>query len=133
MESGPVWQPFSVVDDYVLTGQNPASSREVAQKRWRASTRAHAGSTSSRTRARGRSNTKTASRKACSAPRNRPIARSPRARGGDDRAERSLRSLALGTRRCSRWRWLIRSSRPGRVELAGGHRWGLRPRGWAVV
>jgi hypothetical protein len=32
MESGPVWQPFSVVDDNVVTGQNPASSSEVAQK-----------------------------------------------------------------------------------------------------
>jgi putative intracellular protease/amidase len=32
IESGPAWQPFSVVDDNVVTGQNPASSSEVAQK-----------------------------------------------------------------------------------------------------
>jgi putative intracellular protease/amidase len=32
MESGPAWQPFSVVDDNVVTGQNPASSTEVAQR-----------------------------------------------------------------------------------------------------
>jgi putative intracellular protease/amidase len=32
MESGPAWQPFAVVDDNVVTGQNPASSTEVAQK-----------------------------------------------------------------------------------------------------
>ena len=32
MESGPAWQPFSVVDDNVVTGQNPASSSDVAHK-----------------------------------------------------------------------------------------------------
>jgi putative intracellular protease/amidase len=32
MESGPAWEPFSVVDDNVVTGQNPASSGEVAEK-----------------------------------------------------------------------------------------------------
>jgi putative intracellular protease/amidase len=32
MDTGPAWQPFSVVDDNVVTGQNPASSSEVAQK-----------------------------------------------------------------------------------------------------
>jgi putative intracellular protease/amidase len=32
METGPAWEPFSVVDDNVVTGQNPASSDEVAQK-----------------------------------------------------------------------------------------------------
>jgi putative intracellular protease/amidase len=32
MDSGPAWQPFSVVDDNVVTGQNPASSGEVARK-----------------------------------------------------------------------------------------------------
>jgi putative intracellular protease/amidase len=31
-ESGPAWEPFSVVDDNVVTGQNPASSTEAAQK-----------------------------------------------------------------------------------------------------
>jgi putative intracellular protease/amidase len=29
---GPAWQPFSVVDRNIVTGQNPASSSEVAQK-----------------------------------------------------------------------------------------------------
>jgi putative intracellular protease/amidase len=32
VESGPDWEPFSVVDDNIVTGQNPASSAEVAQK-----------------------------------------------------------------------------------------------------
>jgi hypothetical protein len=32
MVSGPAWQPFAVVDDNVVTGQNPASSGEVAQR-----------------------------------------------------------------------------------------------------
>jgi hypothetical protein len=32
MESGPAWQPFAVVDDNVVTGQNPASSTDVARK-----------------------------------------------------------------------------------------------------
>jgi putative intracellular protease/amidase len=32
LEGGPAWQPFSVVDDNVVTGQNPASSGEVAEK-----------------------------------------------------------------------------------------------------
>jgi putative intracellular protease/amidase len=32
MESGPAWQPFSVVDGNVVTGQNPASSAQVAQQ-----------------------------------------------------------------------------------------------------
>ncbi|MEA2246256.1 MAG: hypothetical protein QOH46_785, partial [Solirubrobacteraceae bacterium] len=32
VDSGPAWQPFSVVDDNVVTGQNPASSAEVAQR-----------------------------------------------------------------------------------------------------
>ena len=32
LEGGPAFQPFSVVDDNVVTGQNPASSGEVAQK-----------------------------------------------------------------------------------------------------
>lgn len=32
VETGPAWQPFSVVDDNVVTGQNPASSTEVAEK-----------------------------------------------------------------------------------------------------
>jgi putative intracellular protease/amidase len=32
MERGPAWQPFSVDDDYIMTGQNPASSAEVAHK-----------------------------------------------------------------------------------------------------
>jgi putative intracellular protease/amidase len=42
MQSGPAWQPFSVVDDNVVTGQNPASSTEVAQKTVEAlDTRAH--------------------------------------------------------------------------------------------
>jgi putative intracellular protease/amidase len=31
-ESGPAWAPFSVVDDNIVTGQNPASSTEVAEK-----------------------------------------------------------------------------------------------------
>jgi putative intracellular protease/amidase len=30
--NGPAWQPFSVVDRNVVTGQNPASSTEVAEK-----------------------------------------------------------------------------------------------------
>jgi putative intracellular protease/amidase len=30
--TGPAWQPFSVADGTVVTGQNPASSTEVAQK-----------------------------------------------------------------------------------------------------
>jgi putative intracellular protease/amidase len=30
--TGPAWRPFSVVDGNVVTGQNPASSREVAEK-----------------------------------------------------------------------------------------------------
>ncbi|MEA2290588.1 MAG: hypothetical protein QOD55_2585 [Solirubrobacteraceae bacterium] len=32
LRGGPAWQPFSVVDDNVVTGQNPASSAEVAQR-----------------------------------------------------------------------------------------------------
>jgi putative intracellular protease/amidase len=32
LTGGPAWQPFSVVDDTVVTGQNPASSTEVAEK-----------------------------------------------------------------------------------------------------
>jgi hypothetical protein len=32
MESGPAWQPFSVADDNVVTAQNPASSRQVAER-----------------------------------------------------------------------------------------------------
>jgi putative intracellular protease/amidase/uncharacterized protein (DUF2267 family) len=32
MEQGPAWQPFSVVDGNVVTGQNPASSGEVARR-----------------------------------------------------------------------------------------------------
>jgi hypothetical protein len=32
METGPAWQPFSVVDDNVVTGQNPASSGQAAQR-----------------------------------------------------------------------------------------------------
>jgi len=32
LERGPAWEPFSVVDDNVVTGQNPASSGDVAQK-----------------------------------------------------------------------------------------------------
>jgi putative intracellular protease/amidase len=32
MSTGEAWQPFSVVDGNVVTGQNPASSTEVAQK-----------------------------------------------------------------------------------------------------
>jgi putative intracellular protease/amidase len=32
METGPAWQPFSVADDNLVTGQNPASSTEVAEK-----------------------------------------------------------------------------------------------------
>ena len=32
LEQGPSWQPFAVVDRNVVTGQNPASSSEVAQK-----------------------------------------------------------------------------------------------------
>jgi putative intracellular protease/amidase/uncharacterized protein (DUF2267 family) len=31
MEQGPAWQPFSVVDGNLVTGQNPASSGEVAR------------------------------------------------------------------------------------------------------
>jgi putative intracellular protease/amidase/uncharacterized protein (DUF2267 family) len=31
LSTGPAWQPFSVVDGNVVTGQNPASSAEVAQ------------------------------------------------------------------------------------------------------
>ncbi|MDX6728167.1 MAG: hypothetical protein QOK49_2972 [Baekduia sp.] len=32
LEQGPAWQPFSVVDGNVVTGQNPASSGEVARR-----------------------------------------------------------------------------------------------------
>jgi putative intracellular protease/amidase len=32
LDSGPAWEPFSVVDDNIVTGQNPASSTEVAQR-----------------------------------------------------------------------------------------------------
>jgi putative intracellular protease/amidase len=32
MSNGTAWQPLSVVDDNLITGQNPASSTEVAQK-----------------------------------------------------------------------------------------------------
>jgi putative intracellular protease/amidase len=32
LSGGPAWQPFSVVDGNVVTGQNPASSTEVAQR-----------------------------------------------------------------------------------------------------
>ena len=32
LASGPAWAPFSVVDENVVTGQNPASSGEVALK-----------------------------------------------------------------------------------------------------
>jgi putative intracellular protease/amidase/uncharacterized protein (DUF2267 family) len=32
LEQGPAWQPFSVVDGNVVTGQNPASSGEVASR-----------------------------------------------------------------------------------------------------
>jgi putative intracellular protease/amidase/uncharacterized protein (DUF2267 family) len=32
MSGGPAWEPFSVVDGNVVTGQNPASSTEVAQR-----------------------------------------------------------------------------------------------------
>jgi putative intracellular protease/amidase len=32
VQRGPAWQPFSVVDGNLVTGQNPASSEEVAQK-----------------------------------------------------------------------------------------------------
>jgi putative intracellular protease/amidase len=32
LQSGPAWQPFSVVDGNVVTGQNPASSSDAAQK-----------------------------------------------------------------------------------------------------
>jgi putative intracellular protease/amidase/uncharacterized protein (DUF2267 family) len=32
LEQGPAWQPFSVVDGNVVTGQNPASSEEVARR-----------------------------------------------------------------------------------------------------
>jgi hypothetical protein len=32
IHGGPAWQPFSVVDRNIVTGQNPASSTEVAQK-----------------------------------------------------------------------------------------------------
>jgi hypothetical protein len=32
VETGPAWQPLSVVDGDVVTGQNPASSAEVAEK-----------------------------------------------------------------------------------------------------
>jgi putative intracellular protease/amidase/uncharacterized protein (DUF2267 family) len=32
LEHGPAWQPFSVVDGNVVTGQNPASSGEVARR-----------------------------------------------------------------------------------------------------
>jgi hypothetical protein len=32
MQTGPAWQPFSVVDHNLVTGQNPASSTQVAQK-----------------------------------------------------------------------------------------------------
>jgi putative intracellular protease/amidase len=32
LETGPNWEPFSVVDDNIVTGQNPASSTEVAQR-----------------------------------------------------------------------------------------------------
>ena len=57
MQSGPAWQPFSAVDDNVVTGQNPAASREVAQRAVEGlDVRAH-GSMSSRTTAHGRSST----------------------------------------------------------------------------
>jgi putative intracellular protease/amidase/uncharacterized protein (DUF2267 family) len=32
LRSGPAWQPFSVVDGNLVTGQNPASSAEVARR-----------------------------------------------------------------------------------------------------
>ena len=32
LRTGPAWQPFSVVDGDLVTGQNPASSTEVAEK-----------------------------------------------------------------------------------------------------
>jgi putative intracellular protease/amidase/uncharacterized protein (DUF2267 family) len=32
LQQGPAWQPFAVVDDNVVTGQNPASSAEVAHR-----------------------------------------------------------------------------------------------------
>ncbi|MEA2320777.1 MAG: hypothetical protein QOD81_627 [Solirubrobacteraceae bacterium] len=32
LRGGPAWEPFSVVDGNVVTGQNPASSAEVAQR-----------------------------------------------------------------------------------------------------
>jgi putative intracellular protease/amidase len=32
MRTGPAWAPFSVADDNVITGQNPASSTEVAER-----------------------------------------------------------------------------------------------------
>jgi putative intracellular protease/amidase len=32
MQTGPAWEPFSVVDGDLVTGQNPASSTEVAEK-----------------------------------------------------------------------------------------------------
>jgi putative intracellular protease/amidase/uncharacterized protein (DUF2267 family) len=32
LSGGPAWEPFSVVDGNVVTGQNPASSAEVAQR-----------------------------------------------------------------------------------------------------
>jgi hypothetical protein len=32
LDSGPAWEPFSVVDDNIVTGQNPPSSTEVAQR-----------------------------------------------------------------------------------------------------
>jgi putative intracellular protease/amidase len=32
LQTAPAWQPFAVVDNNVVTGQNPASSSEVAQK-----------------------------------------------------------------------------------------------------
>ena len=32
MASGPAWQPFVVVDNNLVTGQNPGSAKETAQK-----------------------------------------------------------------------------------------------------
>ena len=32
VSTGPAWQPFTVVDGDLLTGQNPASSEALAKK-----------------------------------------------------------------------------------------------------
>jgi hypothetical protein len=75
MATGSAWEPLSVVDGNVVTGQNPRSSTEVAQRPWSVYVPGRTSFTSCLTSGRGRTSTSTDSCRVSSRRGRRPSAR----------------------------------------------------------